>query len=159
MEDQKEKVFRHHQRTSCACLLIFIAIVFTILFFVFSSNGAAKGETTIKEIKTEQMEIHYLPPKHYEVIDATITAYNTVPSQTDDSPCIAAGGYICDREDVVACPRHYPLGTRVEIAGKVYECMDRLAPKYDHRFDISMGMDIAAAKEWGVKKLSVKILN
>lgn len=91
-----------------------------------------------------------------QVYTATVTAYNTVEAQTDASPCVAAGGYICGRRDVVACPRHIPLHTWVTIEGKTYECMDRTAPKYDHRFDISCDKDMACPyRITGVKKVIV----
>lgn len=71
-----------------------------------------------------------------------VTGYNTVPEQTDSTPCIAASGAdICGRTDVVACPRAIALGTELEIDGKVYTCLDRLAPKYDHRIDVSCDKD------------------
>jgi hypothetical protein len=61
-----------------------------------------------------------------------------VPGQTDDTPCIAASGAnICGRTDAVACPRRIGLGTILQIRGMLYICEDRLAKKYDSRFDIS----------------------
>lgn len=75
----------------------------------------------------------YAAVKNYHV-----TGYNTVPEQTDSTPCIAASGAdICGRTDVVACPRAMAFGTELEIDGKRYVCEDRLAVKYDHRIDIS----------------------
>ena len=69
---------------------------------------------------------------------AYVTGYNTVAGQTDDTPCIAASGAnICGRTDAVACPRHIGLGTILQIRGMLYICEDRLAKKYDSRFDIS----------------------
>ncbi len=71
-----------------------------------------------------------------------VTGYNTVPGQTDSTPCIAASGAdICGRHDAVACPRRIRLGTTVEIRGTTYVCKDRLAKKYDTRFDISCDKD------------------
>lgn len=88
------------------------------------------------------------PTPHIEIQSAYaearyhVTGYNTVPEQTDSTPCIAASGdNICGRNDVVACPRALPLGTEIEIDGKRYVCLDRLAPKYDHRIDISCDKD------------------
>jgi hypothetical protein len=73
---------------------------------------------------------------------AFVTGYNTVAGQTDDTPCIAASlAYICGRTDAVACPRHISLGTYLEIRGAIYVCEDRLAKKYDARFDISCDKD------------------
>lgn len=75
-------------------------------------------------------------------VHAYVTGYNTVPGQTDDTPCIAASGAnICGRTDAVACPRRIGLGTFIEIRGAVYVCEDRLARKYDSRFDISCDKD------------------
>ena len=79
----------------------------------------------------------------YHVLYAHVTGYNTVPAQTDNTPCIAASGAnICGRTDVIACPRSIKFGTIIEINGKMYVCEDRLARKYDSRFDISCDKDM-----------------
>lgn len=94
------------------------------------------------------------------VIWATVTAFNTVEAQTDQTPCIAANGQnICGRDDVVACPRKYQFGTKVEILGKEYECVDRTASRYDGRFDISFDKDLARAINFGIRNLEVRIVN
>ena len=78
----------------------------------------------------------------FEEIRAYVTGYNTVPGQTDSNPCTAASGAnICGRRDAVACPQHLELGTVVEIRGTIYVCEDRLAKKYNTRFDISCDKD------------------
>src|SRR4051794_16795035 len=80
------------------------------------------------------------PP--FEEVRAYVTGYNTVAAQTSRTPCTAASGAnICGRRDAVACPRHIQLGTVVEIRGMNYVCEDRLAKKYDTRFDISCDKD------------------
>ena len=82
-----------------------------------------------------------IPPSYAEV-RAYVTGYNTVPAQTDNDPCTAASGAnICGRRDAVACPRKIDLGTVVEIRGTTYVCEDRLAKKYNRRFDISCDKD------------------
>lgn len=93
-----------------------------------------------------------------EQVLATITAYNTIPEQTDNTPCLGAGGNICGRNNVVACPRSIPLGTWVIIDDNYYQCLDRLAVKYDDRFDISFDKDIQGAKEFGKQYKEVIIL-
>ena len=93
-----------------------------------------------------------------EQVLATITAYNTIPEQTDNTPCLGAGGNICGRNNVVACPRSIPLGTWVIIDDTYYQCLDRLAVKYDDRFDISFDKDIQGAKEFGKQYKEVIIL-
>jgi len=80
----------------------------------------------------------------FQQVHAFVTGYNTVPEQTSPTPCIAAsGGDICGRTDVVACPRRIKLGTYLQIRGATYVCEDRLAKKYDSRFDISCDKDFA----------------
>lgn len=74
---------------------------------------------------------------------AFVTGYNTVAAQTDATPCMATGGPICGRTDVIACPTSIPLHTHVLVANKAYECMDRTAPRLDGRFDISCDKDMA----------------
>jgi hypothetical protein len=83
-------------------------------------------------------------PPTYTPVHAYVTGYNTVPGQTDDTPCTAASGAdICGRTDAVACPRRIGIGTVVEIRGTTYVCEDRLAHKFDARFDISCDKDTA----------------
>ena len=119
--------------------------------------------------------IHHQPPEHYrpetylkhnirpkaeknyyEMV-AIITAYNSVESQTDLSPCVGAGGNICGLNNVVACPRSIPLGIRVMVDNKEYICKDRMSLKYPNRFDIFFDKDLESALVWGVKKKIVKI--
>jgi hypothetical protein len=83
-------------------------------------------------------------PSFHRDVRAYVTGYNTVAGQTDSTPCIAAStANICGRRDAVACPRHISLGTTVEIRGATYVCEDRLAKKFDKRFDISCDKDTA----------------
>ena len=81
-------------------------------------------------------------PKPDIYVETYVTGYNTVPGQTDYAPCIAASGAnICGRRDAVACPPLLPLGAVVEIKGKKYVCEDRIARKYQARFDINCDKD------------------
>lgn len=126
-------------------------------------------ELIIKEYnlknKVEDLEQEYESYlKHKEVglqsyreVTAVVTAYNTVEWQTDSTPCQAAGGYICGRNDIVACPRNIPLETRVQIGGLDYVCMDRTAGKFDGRFDISFDKDIEGAINFGKQTKIVRI--
>ena len=87
-------------------------------------------------------------PPSYHHVQAYVTGYITVPGQTDDTPCIAASGAdICGRHDAVACPRRIGFGTVVEIRGTTYVCEDRLAKKFDQRFDISCDKDTTCPSE------------
>ena len=83
------------------------------------------------------------PPSKPDIyVETYVTGYNTVPGQTDNTPCIAASGAnICGRHDAIACPPLLPLGAIVEIKGKKYVCEDRTARKYQARFDINCDKD------------------
>ena len=104
-----------------------------IAFFTMGLGLSAQGAT--------------FPPRplqflQFHDVRAYVTGYNTVPGQTDDTPCIAASGAnICGRTDAVACPRRISLGTYLAIRGVFYVCEDRLAKKFDSRFDISCDKD------------------
>jgi len=75
-------------------------------------------------------------------IEAYVTGYNTVPAQTDQTPCTSASGAnICGRRDTVACPPILRSGAVVEIRGRTYVCEDRMAAKYRARFDINCDKD------------------
>jgi hypothetical protein len=87
-------------------------------------------------------------PPSYNRLRAYVTGYNTVPAQTSPTPCTAADGAdICGRSDTVACPRRIGFGTVVEIRGATFVCDDRLARKYDTRFDISCDKNFACPPE------------
>ena len=86
---------------------------------------------------------------------ATVTAYSSTISQTDDSPFLTASQKKV-QEGFIACPRRLSFGTIVEIEGKEYVCEDRLALKFDDRYDIWMPNE-QDAKEFGIKELPVLI--
>jgi hypothetical protein len=100
-------------------------------------------------------------PQSYQSVRAFVTGYNTVPGQTDDTPCIAASGAnLCGRHDAVACPRHIGLGTVVEIRGTTYVCEDRTARKFNSRFDISCDKDTSCPYEvagWATVKVYQRV--
>lgn len=88
------------------------------------------------------------------------TAYNTVPAQTDSTPCIGAyNDNICGRRDVAACPRSWKRKW-IEVAGKKYQCLDVMNKRYEgKRIDLSFDKNILGAKKFGIKKLEVKLLD
>lgn len=113
--------------------------------------------THVEEAHAQEVEKELETSASVSVIRALVTGYNTVPEQTDDTPCIAAtGDDICGRTDVVACPTAYPLGTQVVIDGERYTCLDRTAAKFDGRFDISCDKDTACPRRvHGYKEVQI----
>lgn len=87
---------------------------------------------------------------------ATVTAYNPVWWQTDDTPLITASGKRV-QEGFIACPSWIPFGTEVEIDGRTYICEDRMSSKYPNRFDIMM-WSYWEAKQFGRQNKEIEIL-
>ena len=142
---------------------LFVKITIGILFLSGLLIGLAigTGKECVKESQRSDMFIsaYSSPILIKEKVNAVVTAYNTVPEQTWGDPCISASGdNICGMKNVVACPRSIPLGTWVIIDDTYYQCLDRLAVKYDNRFDISFDKDIQGAKEFGKQIKEVIIL-
>jgi 3D (Asp-Asp-Asp) domain-containing protein len=89
-----------------------------------------------------------------------VTAYSELDSCHYEG-CPMANG-IRAQVGYIACPRHIPLGTKVEIEtlGE-FECGDRTAKYLDGRYDVFMGWgeeSYQKAIEFGVKKLRVVVL-
>jgi hypothetical protein len=99
-------------------------------------------------------------PLKEDIVYAEVTGYKTLWQQTDDTPCIGASGdNICKLKNTIACPRSIPLYTQVVIDGVMYTCLDRLALKYDDRFDINFGLDVWSAIKYGKQYKKIIILD
>ncbi len=90
-----------------------------------------------------------------------VTAYTPSPDETDDTPCISASGLnVCEalkeNRNIVAT-NELPLGSKVKIAGVIYEVQDRTNSRYQYRYDILMATK-TEAYNWGVKILNVEFL-
>jgi len=98
----------------------------------------------------------------FKVLDeftGTVYAYNSVEAQTDATPFWGAFGDITGMENKIVANNCYLKGTIVEIEGEKYEVYDRMNKRYGcDVFDIYMGTDIQAAKNFGKKITNVKIL-
>lgn len=141
-------------KTKTEIKLWFVAVVLIIANAIYLTYNVRESRVSY----IEPQNYFTLPISQNKSFEAIVTAYNTVSSQTDLSPCVASGGNICGRDDVVACPRHIPLYSWVKINGKEYQCMDRLAIKYNNRFDISFDKDIDSARKFGKQKLVVEMI-
>lgn len=74
----------------------------------------------------------------------TITAYNSIPAQTDSTPCITANGFnLCthNKEDSVAA-NFLRFGTKIRIpeifGDRVFVVRDRMNARYSNRVDVWM---------------------
>lgn len=93
----------------------------------------------------------------------TMTAYNSEPGQTDDTPCITANGFnVCEHgiEDTVAA-NFLKFGTKIrmpELFGdRVFVVRDRMNKRYSDRVDIWM-LNKADALKFGKKYVKIEVV-
>ncbi len=120
----------------------------------------------VKAIQNSLADFGTLPVASYRgpdySMEVAVTAYNSVPWQTDDTPCIGAQGTdICAflEAGYNTCAANFvPLGTVIEVDGLgLCTVRDRMNARYWYRVDWYMGMDIESAKQFGLKVLDVDV--
>ncbi len=102
-------------------------------------------------------------PKIIRTSVHSMTAYNSEPGQTDNSPCITANGFnVCEHgiEDTIAA-NFLKFGTKVMIpelfGDRVFIVRDRMNKRYPDRVDIWM-KDHSAAIKFGVKRATIQVI-
>ena len=102
-------------------------------------------------------------PKVIRTSKHVMTAYNSDPRQTDDSPCITANGFnVCDHgvEDTIAA-NFLKFGTKVMIpdlfGDRVFIVRDRMNKRFPDRVDIWM-KNIDDARKFGVKTAQIQVI-
>lgn len=108
------------------------------------------------EAKTHAVNVRYTRR-------VVVTAYNSLPEQTDSTPCLTANGYdLCgnDREDVVAA-NFLRFGTKIRIpdrfGSRVFTVQDRMHPRFSQRVDIWM-RERTHALAFGARYLEIEVL-
>lgn len=94
---------------------------------------------------------------------AKLTAYNSVPEQTDGNPCIAADGTdICKFHGCTVAQNGVKFGTKIEIEGYgVCEVHDRKNSRYGSEWiDIYFGGrdKVSEARAFGVKHARYRVI-
>lgn len=138
--------------------------------FVFASSTTEYNDQVVA-LKVEALQnafkdagtLAVAPLKNPDkVMDVTVTAYNSVPGQTDSTPCIGAQNTdICKYLEMGSntCAANFvPLGTEIYVEG-LGTCVvrDRMNARYTYRIDWYMGMDVASARSFGVNTKTVAI--
>ena len=105
------------------------------------------NENVFHILPKKEKKIDKLPENENKVVKSayyTITAYNSEPGQTDDSPCITANGFnVCKHgiEDTIAA-NFLSFGTKVKIpelfGDRVFIVRDRMNRRYQSRVDVWM---------------------
>jgi 3D (Asp-Asp-Asp) domain-containing protein len=93
----------------------------------------------------------------------TITAYNSDPAQTDDTPCITANGFdVCEhgQEDTIAA-NFLKFGTKIRIpelyGDRIFVVRDRMNKRYTSRIDIWM-KNKSDARSFGVQVAKIEVV-
>lgn len=90
----------------------------------------------------------------------SVSAYNSVPEQTDSTPCIGASGdNLCELYALgqnICASNAFPLGTQITVDG-LGTCivLDRMNRRYTETVDWYMGYDVQAALNWGRRNVNV----
>ena len=98
--------------------------------------------------------------------EVTATAYNSLAEQGQGDPTLTAWG---DRLEpgmrVIAVSRDLieeglTHGTKVRIEGLpgTYTVADKMHRRWKNKIDIYMGTDVAAARQWGKKQVTIEVL-
>lgn len=94
----------------------------------------------------------------------TATAYNSVPSQTDDRADEGAWGHrlepgmriIAVSRDLVALGLKARVRVSIEGHPGTYEVLDRLPPGRRQAIDLYFGEDVEAARAWGRRRVEIR---
>ena len=114
---------------------------------------APQAPVTVKEVVEPVKYTH----------TAKLTAYNSVPEQTDGNPCIAADGTnVCTFKGCVIAQNGVKFGTKVEIEGiGLCHVHDRKNSRYDSNWiDIYFGGrdKVADAFQFGKREAKYRII-
>ena len=106
----------------------------------------------------------HVPKSRMQSATVTATAYNSLASQADHQPEIAAWGdrlqpgmkAIAVSRDLLAAG--LTRGMRVQIEGLEgeYVVLDRMPSRWSKRIDIYMGEDVRAARNWGIREVKIR---
>ncbi len=147
--------------------LFLMVIVITFCLPDITHSQDFLGQKTVGPIAQEAIRAYYDGPtlpnigqrKPRRTTYVMVTAYNSLPEQTDDTPFITASG-TRTRDGVVAA-NFLPIGTVVrfpEVFGdKEFVVEDRMNARYYYNMDIWME-SYADARAFGAKFLKVEIL-
>lgn len=170
LKKNHKKIISLKQAKNLVIVLIII-FLFNFLFFAMpilatetndTANISDKNNITAV-LNNDELKNNTANVKIKKVNYHLVTAYNSEPAQTDDSPCITANGFdLCEHgiEDSIAA-NFLPFGAKVrmpEIFGeKIFVVRDRMNARHKNKIDVWM-LEKQDAKQFGVKLAKIEIL-
>ena len=105
------------------------------------------------------------PPSAYNWYgkEVKVSAYNSVPWQTQGNPNVAAWGdtlkpgmkAVAVSRDLLKAGLDYNTMIKIDTFPDTFYVKDKMHWRWRNRIDIYMGTDIKKARKWGVKKLMI----
>ena len=98
-----------------------------------------------------------------QTLVVTATAYNSVPEQTGEDPNTGAWGddlrpglkAIAVSRDLIPLGLTQRVSVHIEGLPGEYLVLDKMAARWTKRIDIYMGVDVKAARAWGVRQVRI----
>jgi 3D (Asp-Asp-Asp) domain-containing protein len=143
--------------------LLILALIWQFAFPRITSLAATLDQPTMETIEKDIIlsAIEALG-EPIRIINVPVTAYNSLPGQTDSTPCITANGYnLCtnNQQNVIAA-NFLKFGTKVRFPDydpdTIYTVQDRMNARYAYRSDIWM-KTTAEARQFGIRTLKMEI--
>ncbi|MGB5275185.1 MAG: hypothetical protein WBN39_14115 [Flavobacteriaceae bacterium] len=100
----------------------------------------------------------------WKTVMVNVSAYNSLESQTDSVPNVAAWGdtlkpgmkSIAVSRDLLEMGLDYNTHVIIEGLEGIHLVKDKMHSKWKQKIDIYMGEDVTKAREWGRKKLKIR---
>lgn len=161
--------YSNHAKLISRSLAKTVSIIVFSIFSIETMLFPLPTLADLKQITPKDTIINHLPEnndREYSVKYSkytTITAYNSLPGQTDSTPCITANGFnVCSHgiEDTVAANFLY-FGTKIKIpdifGDRIFTVRDRMNERYTNRVDIWM-IDRDDALKLGKRLAKIEVL-
>jgi 3D (Asp-Asp-Asp) domain-containing protein len=94
----------------------------------------------------------------------TASAFNSVAGQTDAEPAITAWGdelqpgmrTIAVSRDLIDLGLSHGVAVLIDGLPGEYIVRDKMAKRWKRKIDIYMGVDVEAARSWGVREVTIR---
>lgn len=142
-----------------ALIGLIFALTWQFAFPKLTSLAAYSPEEATKQVIQSLIDELGKPLR---VVTVPVTAYNSLPGQTDDTPCLTANDFdLCknNQQNVIAA-NFLPFGTKVRFPDydpdTIYTVQDRMNARFTYRADIWM-KNKTDALNFGFKSLKMEI--
>ncbi len=161
------KLTKYQRKKEVLKIKLSILMAISIVSACAIMGNSIMPESSFVEISYKAQKDLPVAEDKAELIDVNngtireITMFNSLPEQTDDTPCISADGTnICEVDYNVCATNAFPFGTKLYVDG-LGECIvkDRMNTRYRNAVDFYAGMDVERAKKFGRQNLLVSVLN